>query len=68
MTYVQVRVGERRFVLARGAACAYARELGEEPEVLGSFSGADLLGMRYLPPFPYFMDSPNAFQVLAATS
>ena len=30
------------------------------------YRGADLLGMRYLPPFPYFMDAPNSFQVLPA--
>ena len=40
------------------------RELGEEPEVLGTYRGADLLGTRYLPPFPYFLDTPKAFQVL----
>jgi len=53
-------------VLAEARLGAYAREVGEEPPVLGSYRGADLLGMRYLPPFPYFMDSTNAFQVLAA--
>ncbi|KQH80982.1 isoleucine--tRNA ligase [Mycobacterium gordonae] len=66
VTYVQVRVGERRFVLAEARLAAYARELGEEPEVLGTYRGADLLGARYLPPFAYFMDSPKAFQVLSA--
>ena len=45
---------------------AYARELGEEPTVLATFSGAELIGVHYVPPFPYFMDSANAFQVLAA--
>jgi len=64
VTYVQVRSGDRRLVLAEARLGAYARELGEEPEVLGTYRGADLLGVRYLPPFPYFMDSPNAFQVL----
>jgi isoleucyl-tRNA synthetase len=62
--YVQVRVGDRRYLLARARLAAYARELGEEPEMLGSYRGADLLGIRYVPPFPYFMNSPNAFQVL----
>ena len=56
--------GDRRFVLAEARLAAYARELGEEPEILGTYRGADLLGTRYLPPFPYFMDSPKAFQVL----
>lgn len=64
VTYVQVRAGEQRVVLAEPRLAAYARELGEEPEVLGTYRGADLLGIRYLPPFPFFMDSPNAFQVL----
>lgn len=66
VSYVQVRAGERRFVLAEARLAAYARELGEEPEVLGIYRGADLLGTRYLPPFAYFMDSPKAFQVLSA--
>ena len=64
VTYVEVKAGDRRFVLAQPRLDAYARELGEEPEVLGTHSGADLLGIRYLPPFGYFMDSPKAFQVL----
>ena len=66
VTYVQVRAGERHLVLAEARLAAYARELGDEPEVLGSYRGSDLVGIRYLPPFPYFMDSPNAFQVLGA--
>ncbi|MEE6138705.1 isoleucine--tRNA ligase [Mycobacterium sp. 050128] len=64
VTYVQVKVGDRRFVLAEARLAAYAKELGEEPEILGTYSGADLLGTRYLPPFPYFMESAKAFQVL----
>ena len=66
VSYAQVAVGERRYLLAEARLGAYARELGEEPAVLGSYRGSELLGLRYLPPFPYFMDSPNAFQVLAA--
>ena len=54
-------------MLAEARLAAYARELGEEPEIVGTYTGAHLLGMRYLPPFPYFMDSArNAFQVLPA--
>jgi isoleucyl-tRNA synthetase len=67
VTYVQVAGPDgRRYVLAEPRLAAYARELGEEPAVLGSYSGEQLLGMRYVPPFPYFMDSPNAFRVLPA--
>ncbi|MDD4867750.1 MAG: isoleucine--tRNA ligase, partial [Mycobacterium sp.] len=68
VTYVQVRAGERRFVLAEPRLAGYARELGpktgEEPEILASYLGAELLGVRYLPPFPYFMDTAKAFHVL----
>jgi isoleucyl-tRNA synthetase len=67
VTYVEVRgIDGRRYLLAQARVAAHARELGEEPEVLSTHSGADLLGMRYLPPFPYFMHSPNAFHVLPA--
>ncbi len=64
--YVLVRSGIRRYLLAAGRVAAYARELGEEPEILAAYRGADLLGVRYLPPFPYFMDAANSFQVLPA--
>ena len=55
---------DRRYVLARARLGAYARELGEEPEVLGAFTGEQLLGLHYLPPFAYFADAANSFQVL----
>ena len=54
----------RRFVLARQRLAAYARELGDEPEILGSYTGQELLGLRYLPPFPFFAEAANSFQVL----
>ncbi|BBX52056.1 isoleucine--tRNA ligase [Mycolicibacterium poriferae] len=66
VTYVVVEKDGRRYVLAEARVAAYARELGEEPTVLATFSGAELIGVHYVPPFPYFMDSANAFQVLAA--
>jgi isoleucyl-tRNA synthetase len=67
VTYVQVRGADgRTYVLAQARVAAYARELGEEPEVLATFSGRDLLETRYLPPFAYFVDAPNSFRVLAA--
>ncbi|WP_264992067.1 class I tRNA ligase family protein, partial [Mycobacterium montefiorense] len=68
VAYAQVKVGDRRFVLAEARLAAYAREIGEEPEILGTHLGVDLLGTRYLPPFPYFMAGEpgraEAFQVL----
>ncbi|MCP9272677.1 isoleucine--tRNA ligase [Mycolicibacterium arenosum] len=70
VSYVQVLGSDgRRYVLAEARLAAYARELGEEPEVLATYRGADLLGTSYLPPFPYFADSKtnssSAFQVLS---
>ncbi|WP_216207799.1 isoleucine--tRNA ligase [Amycolatopsis aidingensis] len=64
--YVLVEAGGRRFLLAEARVAAYARELGEEPEVLARYRGTDLLGTRYAPPFPYFTGQENAHQVLAA--
>jgi isoleucyl-tRNA synthetase len=65
VTYVQVEGADgRRYVLAEARVAAYARELGEEPTVVNAFLGHDLLGIHYVPPLPYFMDSPNAFCVL----
>ncbi|GAA2438439.1 isoleucine--tRNA ligase [Mycolicibacterium llatzerense] len=68
VTYVQV-VGpdEQNYVLAEPRLAAYVREFGEEPVVVGSYLGAELLGTHYLPPFAFFVDSDqaqNAFQVL----
>jgi isoleucyl-tRNA synthetase len=68
VTYLQV-VGpdEHKYVVAEARLAAYVREFGEEPVVVGSCLGAELLGTRYLPPFPYFVDTDqadNAFQVL----
>ena len=59
-------VADRRFLLAAARVGAYARELGDEPRVLAEFTGADLVGVRYLPPFDFFLGRPNAHQVLAA--
>lgn len=66
VTYVVVESDGKRFVLAEARLGAYARELGEEPTVVARYAGRDLLDVHYTPPFPYFMDSPNAFRVLPA--
>ena len=70
VTYVQVEGPDgHRYVLAKARLAAYVREFGEEPVIVGTYIGEQLLGMRYLPPFPYFMDGEkarNAFQVLPA--
>ena len=73
--YSLVRVGEdssvpeftgAKLVLASDLIKAYAKELGENPEVLATYRGAELEGITYEPLFDYFADQPNAFQVLLA--
>lgn len=55
-----------RYLLAEARVAAYARELGEEPEVVARYKGSDLVGRKYLPPFDFFVGRTNAHQVLAA--
>ena len=57
----------RRYLLADARVPAYARELGESPEVLARFKGVALVGTRYTPPFAFFAGKqPNAHQILSA--
>ncbi|KGN34730.1 isoleucyl-tRNA synthase [Knoellia sinensis KCTC 19936] len=55
-----------RYLLAEARLSHYARELGEDPTVLGRYKGADLVGRTYAPPFSYFAGHANAFRIVAA--
>ncbi|HLV03080.1 MAG TPA: isoleucine--tRNA ligase [Actinomycetaceae bacterium] len=44
-----------RVLLAAARLAAYARELGEEPEVVARVPGRELAGRRYAPVFDYFL-------------
>ncbi|PBI99279.1 Isoleucine--tRNA ligase [Rhodococcus erythropolis] len=65
--YVQV-LGEdgKRYVLAEARVAHYARELGEDPEVVSRHKGTELVGLSYTPPFDFFRGHPNAHVVLSA--
>ncbi|KSW30018.1 isoleucine--tRNA ligase [Cellulomonas sp. B6] len=63
--FADAHPGER-VVLAAARLGAYSRELGDEPTVVATLTGADLVGRRYTPPFDYFPGHENAHQVLAA--
>jgi isoleucyl-tRNA synthetase len=63
--FADAHPGER-VVLAAARLGAYSRELGDEPTVVATLTGADLVGRRYTPPFDYFAGHENAHQVLAA--
>ncbi|APT89214.1 isoleucine--tRNA ligase [Corynebacterium frankenforstense DSM 45800] len=77
VTYELVRVGEKtsvaefagaKLLVAAELRDSYAKEFGGDAEVLGSFTGADLVGLTYKPVFGHFADraESGAFRVLAA--
>ncbi len=57
-----------RYLIAEARLPAYARELSPDgdPVVLGRYTGADLVGRTYTPPFGYFAGHANAFRIVAA--
>ena len=55
-----------RYVLAEARLGAYARELGDEPKVVGRYTGAQLVGRTYTPPMSYYLGHEGAFRVVAA--
>jgi len=65
--YVTVHVDEdldspvagQDVVIAKDLLGSYARELGEDPQVLATCTGADLVGRRYHPIFDYFDDAAH---------
>jgi isoleucyl-tRNA synthetase len=54
----------RRVVLGSGAIARYAKELGDDVEVVGTLTGADLAGLGYTPMFDYFAGRDASFVVL----
>ncbi|EKT80216.1 isoleucyl-tRNA ligase [Rhodococcus opacus M213] len=65
--YVQVTGADgKRYVLAKDRLGHYARELGEAPDVLSEHKGSDLVGLRYDPPFDFFVGHENAHRVISA--
>ncbi|MEO5898773.1 MAG: isoleucine--tRNA ligase [Ilumatobacteraceae bacterium] len=54
-----------RFILADSRLGAYERELANATQV-ATIKGSELVGRHYTPLFPFFADTPNAFQVLGA--
>jgi isoleucyl-tRNA synthetase len=66
LEYVVVEAGSERYLIAEDRLEAYARELGEQPQVVSRYQGSELLGLRYVPPFDFFLGHANAHQVLPA--
>jgi isoleucyl-tRNA synthetase len=63
--YAVIERDGRRYILAESRLGAYDKELAGGTRV-GTLRGSDLVGRRYTPLFPFFVDTPNAFQVLGA--
>ncbi|TGD12010.1 isoleucine--tRNA ligase [Brevibacterium sp. S111] len=51
----------RTLILAEARLGAYARELGEDPQIVRTFAGSELVGAAYEPPFPYFEGRQEEF-------
>lgn len=67
ITYVKIRDGDARYILAENRLSAYYRR-PEEYAILERFSGRQLAGLRYEPLFPYFahLEIRKAFRVYLA--
>lgn len=63
--YAVMQEGDQRYILAEARLGAYERELTDAVQV-GTLKGSELVGRRYAPLFPFFADTPLAFQVLGA--
>src|SRR5690606_14987828 len=55
-----------RYLLAEARVPAYKNELGDEPTVVGRFTGAELAGRSYLPPFEYDVGWERAHRLVVA--
>ena len=61
--YVEVKVGEDHIILAEARMSAYAKELGENPEIVARYKGTDLVGLEYEPLFSW-VKLENAWRVI----
>ena len=67
VTYVKIRVGDEVYYLAEALVDSVLEGIEGEREVLGKFSGADLVGRDYEPLYPYAVGKldKRAFFVVA---
>ncbi|MCP3933928.1 MAG: isoleucine--tRNA ligase [Actinomycetia bacterium] len=66
ISYSVVEVDGDLFVIGTDAMAKYAPQIGEEPIVVATLAGADLVGRRFKPLLPYFADRADAFKILSA--
>ncbi|MFM9378124.1 isoleucine--tRNA ligase [Gordonia sp. VNK21] len=64
--YSHVRTADGgEYLLATALVGGYSREFGET-ETVGTYTGRELAGLHYRPPFGYFLGHPNAHRILLA--
>lgn len=73
VTYAVVAAPDgQRYILAEALISKYAVDLGftepdeAQPQIQARYMGRDLAGLKYQPPFDYFVGRDNAHQVLLA--
>lgn len=52
--YVKIKKGDEFLVLAKARVAAYAKELGDDYEVVEEFKGAKLVGLEYQPLYDFW--------------
>ncbi len=67
IAYLKIKDGDDTYYLAKDRVPAYYKK-GAKYEVLEELTGASLVGLRYVPLFPYFaaFSAKGAFRVIAA--
>ncbi len=67
IAYLKIKDGDDTYYLAKDRVPAYYKK-GAKYEVLEELTGASLVGLRYVPLFPYFaaFKAKGAFRVIAA--
>jgi isoleucyl-tRNA synthetase len=61
--YVAIEKDGECYIIAQNLAATYEKEIGNQ--IVDTFKGEVLVGLKYEPLFKYFADEPNAFKVLS---
>lgn len=62
--YVVITKADKNYIISKDLAHKYENEIGTEIKQV--IKGNELIGIRYQPLFPYFINHKNAFSILAA--
>ena len=60
--YVVVKQNDEELTIAKDLVNKHF----EDPEIVEEFSGKDMEGLKYDPPFKYFLDKKNSFRIIMA--